>query len=314
MPLGLDEALELLEEYVEYPSEDMDPTEAIEVAIGSGQPEALELVAEAIGMLPDSKHLQPLWELIDDEDADLDGRIEALGAIGVLLGCAEVFLAEENAEAEMLLTKERLDSEYARVLAIYKGDDAAEDMRRVALEIVATPDCADEVRDAARLAAESDDELWQMTGLYTLRRSKTESGMDLAEKHLNNASNDVKVEAMRCVAELGGEDGLKRVEKMVFDGTGQIPLLAVWALSEVNSPRVGEILTEAGHWFEGSAREQAREALEQWQLAFPPEPKDQPEDDPDSDEEDRKSRHDRIMAADFDEDDDGGGGGGGCDD
>lgn len=306
MPLSLDEALEFLEEFVEYPSEEMDPSEAMDVAIASGQPEALELVSEAIGMLPDVKHLKPLWDLAESEDAEEDAQVEALGAIGVLLGCAGELLENEDSEFELLLTQEQLDSEYARVFAIYNSDDADEDIKRVALETVATPGCVDEVRTAGRSAAESDDELWQMTGLYVLRKSKTESGMDLAEKHLENPSNDVKVEAMRCVAELGGEDGLKRVEKMVFDGTGQTPLLAVWALSEVELPRAGEILTEASHWFEGSARGQAREALEQWQLAFPPEPREDPEDAPSVDEDRRR----RILASDFEDDDDGGGGGG----
>jgi hypothetical protein len=245
--------IENLVEFVEHGTVSRTVDADLKAAVSVGDQEALELVSRALEKHACPDLLEDLWQITDGTDNDTGPRMLALRGVKVIL--------EEARRDKTSLKPKQIDKNVDRILAVYRDEKQPELLRRRALEYAAMVVRNNAIKKAAATAFESQSSGWVATSLFVTLQQDPKQGRELALASLSHADIDVRIEALSSLREVCDESDLEALQAVIDEAQGRELAAALWAVSGYDSDAANKILMEAVRWFDGSARDLAKQAL-----------------------------------------------------
>jgi len=274
MSAETDEITLLLERSIFDPTSVEDVPSLVERAIATRDVEILELTAALLAAMPRVAYLDSLWALVTDTGAAIDSRVAALTCVAsILLMSMEELEAgadgwQGDEDEEPLLDGAALDVQIRRLLDMYRDVDTPRDLRRRALEAAANLTDDERVRSAGLAALASKEPEWIVTGLLVARLVDGGRARKHLESALDHASLEVRLEAIRGLADFGERRDIETLGDICVKGNRDERATAFLALSEVPRQEAGDILRAATESLDGDDLEDAVEAYELWMEEF----------------------------------------------
>lgn len=245
-------------------TDDADAQKFIADAIALRDAETLRLASEAICVHPHLMHLTPLWSIVENKTIDDQVRAAAFAGIGGLLVASWSELDEPDPMDPLeLLDDEGLDAQIAQLLRVYRDSDYPGVVRRRALEAAANVSDDDQIKAAGLAAFQANDPQWRVSGLFVLRLVDPTQ----CRKHINEALQsdvlDLRLEAIRGLADLAEGKDFDRLAKIVRRG-GEEARVALLELSDIPDERASQIISDAAESDDEELRAEAEEAYEMW--------------------------------------------------
>ncbi|MBN1944352.1 MAG: hypothetical protein JW797_01695 [Bradymonadales bacterium] len=285
MSMDLDQACGIIEELLDDPSRTRKVKPAIEVVIASQDADALQLVTDALAWMPDTDHLEPLWQLVNTATATEEARVEAIRSIATILDVAGSRLAQTETELEVLLTQKEVEQQIEQLLDLHRQTDLPDLLRRKALENAASLAVTPAIHQAGKAALDSLDPAWVASGLYVIRQCDPEGALKILERYLTHPRSAVCLEAIQGYATLGHRKEYKKLADLLYNSKGKRQVIVLAALAGVPRKKAGELLLETAEWLDGEAGAEANAAYRHWVETIADSiPEEAPETEPETEE------------------------------
>jgi HEAT repeat protein len=138
--------------------------------------------------------------------------------------------------------------------------DETVDVRARALEAIGSNN-EQWVRDAIRIAYESDVQRLKVSAVHAMGRSCDDRWLPLLVRELSNDDAEVRYEAAVAAGELGDERAIPHLAKLVLDPDAEVKQAAITALGEIGGAQARAALQLLLESESEATREAARDAL-----------------------------------------------------
>jgi hypothetical protein len=244
----------------------------VDRAIATRDAEVLGLVEQVISVLPATRHGEPLWAIVRDKRAGDEVRVAALHALTMLLVTsietledASMGLADEDEEP--LFEADEIEEHLERILALYRDQTESREVRRRALESAANLTDDESVGSAGLAALASKEPSWVVTGLLVVRLQQGSRARKHIETALKHDALEVRLEAIRGLADLGERHDVEALETIVRKSTNHDErVTALYAMSEMPRQDAGQALYDLIEVLDedGEIIDDVHEAYELW--------------------------------------------------
>lgn len=189
--------------------------------------------AAAVELLWTDETLEGMRKLLDlaFEDDSAIVRAQAAGALGkyILLG--------EFDDLPETQTAACVDA----CFAIFHDESEDVEVRRRALESLGNSS-REGVNDAIREAYNGDERIFKIGAVFAMGKTFDDEWSAIVQHELNSPDAEMRYEAARAVGEIGIEDAVPKLSRMVYEPDRDIQEVSIWALGEVGGKEATRVL------------------------------------------------------------------------
>jgi HEAT repeat protein len=174
--------------------------------------------------------MRKLLDMAFEDDSDTV-RAQAAGALGkyILLG--------EFDDLPETQTAACVDA----CFTIFHDEDEDVEVRRRALESLGSSS-RDGVNDTIREAYFSNEPIFKIGALFAMGKTYDEEWSGIVQHELNSPDAEVRYEAARAAGEIGIEDAVPKLSRMVHELDRDIQEVSIWALGEIGGKEAARVL------------------------------------------------------------------------
>jgi hypothetical protein len=189
--------------------------------------------AAAVELLWTDESLEGMRKLIDlaFEDDAAAVRAQAVGGLGkyILLG--------EFDDLPEMQTAAAVDT----CFTIYRDEDEDMEVRRRALESLGSSS-RDGVGEAIREGYNSNEPLFKVGAVFAMGKTYDNEWAPFVLHELNSPDSELRYEAARAAGEIGIEDAVAKLSRMVYEPDRDIQEVSIWAIGEIGGKEATRIL------------------------------------------------------------------------
>jgi len=216
---------------------------------------------QAIAGLEIEENYLPIAPLIQTLKKDNSAKVRAAAATA--LG-KFALLAEQGK-----LPAHYKDEIYAALLEVLDNRTESGEVRRRALEAV-SPFSLPRVKELIEQAYDTEDVKLKASAIYAMGRNCNPAWLNALLSELSSNEAEIRYEAAHACGELGAEEAVPHLLKLIYDEDEQVQEAAIKALGEIGGEHAKQALNKLARSRQARIRQAAESALKELQFCEDP--------------------------------------------